>query len=124
MKTTILKVLKYTEIYYDDLVFDTFMEWCGYQSYENTHFQLMLSNNKLYNWYMREYAKCEKQFLYVAKPYINNVPVKDLRALYDEKTAQIKYYPKAILNEVLLGAKFNAKQSIHKFPLRTEHTLN
>lgn len=124
MKTKILTVLKYTESDYDTLVFDLYIAWCASHSLSDNHCQLLITSNKLYNWFMTEYSKSEKHFLYLAKPYIGKVSLKDLRALYDDKTTKINFYPKAILNDLLQGAKLNAKKQIHLFPLRTEHTLN
>lgn len=124
MKTKILMVLDYTENDYDRLVLESFIYWCTAHSMSNNHFQLLLINNKLYNWYMKEYVKREKAFLHLANPFVGTSSIKDLRALYDDKTAQIIYYPKAILDDILKDVKLNASKPIHSTPKRTAYTLN
>jgi len=101
MKNTILNIISQSEDDYNKLVFDAFVCWCIAHNYNDNHLQLLLTSNKLYNWFMAEYGKCEKQFLFQVKPYIGKVPVKDIRALYDDKTAQILFYPQAILLQIM-----------------------
>ena len=116
--------LNYTENDYDRLVLESFIAWCTAHVYSNNHFQLLLTNNNLYNWYMMEYGKREKAFLHLAKPFIGKSAITDLRALYDDKTAQIIFYPKAILDQILSTAKLNDLKPIHRQPSRSSYTLN
>ena len=123
-KQQILKVLNYSEKTRDSLVWDLFVSWCDEQAYSANHLQLLLTNNNLYNWFMNEYEKREKQFLYVAKPYIGKVPSSTLIKLYDDRTTAIEIYPKAILKEVIKEAKLNAVKPIHNQPSKLAYNLN
>jgi hypothetical protein len=125
MKTKLLMILNYTEKDYDRLVLESFIAWCSEQQlYSDNHFQLLLTNNKLYNWFMQEYQNREKAFLYLVKHFIGKSSTRDLRALYDSKTAQISFYPKAILDQIFKNVKLNASKPIHNQPIRTSYTLN
>lgn len=124
MKIKILIALNYTENDYDKLVFDSYVAWCSAHAYSNNHFQLLLINNKLYNWFMNEYSRREKSFLYTAKPFIGKASIADLRSLYDDKTAQIIFYPKPILDQILNAAKMNASKQIYNQPSRLSYNLN
>lgn len=124
MKIKLLIALNYSESDYDRLVMESFIAWCTNHAYSNNHFQLLLTNNTLYNWYMQEYKNREKSFLHFAKPFIGTSSTGDLRALYDDRTAKIVFYPKAILDQILKDVKLNASKPIHKQPSRTTYTLN
>ena len=124
MKTTIKKVLKYTDYEYYMLLMDLYVAWCSEHSYSTNHFQLMLISNKLYNWFLQEYTAREKSFLYIARPFIGKLPVADLRKLYDDKTTQIKYFPKAILDDILFTAKINATKPEYNQPSKIAYHLN
>ncbi len=123
-KQIILNVLQHSEADYNYLVIDLFIGWCDEKAYSPNHFQLMLINNKLYNWFMNEYTNREKSFLYIVKPFIGKLPVSDLRKLYDDTTTEIPFYPKPILDQILNAAKMNASKQIYNQPSRLSYNLN
>lgn len=112
-KEKIKKALQYNEVTYTTLAFNFFVDYCSLQAHSNNHLQLMLTSNKLYNWFMREFSHREKAFLHFAKPFIGKYPVADLRRLYHDKTAEIAFFPKPILDQILYTAKINAGKTIH-----------
>lgn len=123
-KQQILQVLNYSEKTRDTLAWELYLSWCDQQAYSVNHFQLLITNNSLYNWFICEYEKREKQFLFTAKPYIGNVPVTTLVRLYDDCTTSIAIYPKAILKEVIKEVRTNAVKPIHNQASKIALTLN
>ena len=124
MNFKILAALNYSENTYQSLVFDSFLVWVSEKSYSDNHLQLLLTSNALFQWYLNEYKKNEKAFLFQAKAFIGRAPIADVRALYDDKVLRIHFYPKPILDKILKQAKMNAAKPFFNTPNKAIYTLN
>ncbi|CAA0255008.1 hypothetical protein TMP445_80049 [Tenacibaculum maritimum] len=99
MRQQLLKILKYSKSHYELLVFDLYYCWCIEHSYSLNHLQKLVSSQKLFNWFLREYQRQEQQFLEYTKDYQTS-NTQELRKVYNSMTCTINFYPKAILNEI------------------------
>lgn len=125
-KQKIKKVLNYSDETYNYLLVDLFITWCESQAYSPNHLQLLITNNKLFNWYLKEYESRERLFLNYIQPFYNSISVKDLRKYYDKETIKtgITTYPSALIKAILKNAKCNAKLTVHNQPSQIANTLN
>jgi len=106
MKRQIHTLLQYPKEQYDMFVFSNYFFWCQDYSLNTKHHQLLITNQKLYSWFMRQYQKNEKRFLDYIKDYKDTANMTDeLRDLYDKITVETNFYPKALLNEISKRAK-------------------
>jgi len=101
MKQEILKKTRYTEKEYQMILLDTFFMWCNEQSINDNHYQMLVVNQKIFVWFIKEYNHNQKTFLDYTNNYNNSIQlVQEFRDLYDKITSKINFYPKVLLQEV------------------------
>jgi hypothetical protein len=105
MKKTITKTLKYTEHDYEMLLIELYVAWCDEHAYSEPHLQLLLTSQKLFNWFATEYNKRELQFSQMSESYIGKVSTDELRKIHLDWTAKIKFYPGALLSSIVKKSK-------------------
>ncbi len=81
----ILKLLAITAEDYFDMYFGSYWRWCESVSINDAQTQMVLANALVNKYYNMEYAKCEKEFLYLLKDYPNTSP-EDARKIYNDCT--------------------------------------
>ncbi len=119
MKKQIIQILQYTPHQYDMLTFDLFFMWCNENATNNQHLQMLLTSQAVYTWFMKEFKKNELQFLEYSLGYRKKVDVVTLRSMYDNYVTNIKYYPKALLNEIKRRAKKGFRITNNQFKIHS-----
>lgn len=89
MKKLILNLLNIQAHEYELRVFNTYMDWCTKHAKSDKEMQRFLTSPALFNWWMQEYEKLERNFLALIKPYINDCDQQDVERLYLVETVQI-----------------------------------
>ena len=93
------KLLKYSNTRYQEVVFELFYIWCISHTYSERHTQKLISNQKLYDWFLREHRLQEAQFISYTKDYSNHSTI-ELRHFYTKLVVDKLNYPKAILTKL------------------------
>lgn len=110
----LLKIGFSAEKYRHD-VFECYFVWCEAYSYNDKTHQKLLSNSKMFNWWMRQYKILEGIAFTIAQDN-PKLPKEELRAIYNRQIVKIKnYYPKAKINEVLQYVKPAGKYSYRSY---------
>ena len=78
---TIPKLLAIKNHEYNDMYFDAYLRWCESVSINENQVQSVLANASVNKYYNTEFAKCENEFLQLAKNYPHATAI-DLQELY------------------------------------------
>lgn len=103
MNTPIHIILKTTEKELEMLKDSLFLDWCDEHATSIAHLQQLLINNRIYNWFCREYTKNEREFLLALQDVVKKnkqLHFMEARKLYDNYTTRIAFYPKALLTTI------------------------
>lgn len=100
----ICHILQYTTAEYEKLFEDLFIDWCMMQQHSPMHLQAMLLDQRLINWFGREYNSRETLFVKTVSRN-SHLNTSHLRALYDDLTTTIFTYPKPIMAEIKRKAR-------------------
>jgi hypothetical protein len=110
MKTTtqnqIKDYLQWSTEEYEDRLLLSIMKWCQLHGQFPSITQQLLANSEINKWFMKEYHKCELQFLKI----VDVIPPKpdQLEAHYKACTAQVMaIYPKAFLDKIKRNKVFS-----------------
>lgn len=88
---------------YEAMMFDAYARWCESVTINDLEFQKVLANAAISNWYMVEYAKCERQFQVKTTRYKISLTVTllDMRTCYNDCTYRMfSIRPAALLNDI------------------------
>ncbi|MGG5507928.1 MULTISPECIES: hypothetical protein [unclassified Myroides] len=97
MRKEIIQLLEITPDHYDQVVLETYFEWCGSFNKSPKAFQLSLSSKALQNYFRKHYSDLEELFVKQIQSY-KHLPAKDKNAFYADVTNEIfKNYPGALL---------------------------
>lgn len=112
-------LLEYTPRQYSRLFEDLFISWCELQQISPMHLQQLLTDQRLINWFQREYQHREGIFVQMiaGQP---NLTIKARRDLYDDLTTTIFTYPKPLLADI----KQKTKRLLPRDLGATQHYLN
>lgn len=95
---TVIHLLKTTTQMYNDRHFQTYITWCEAYGQTPARMQLLLSNQKVYDWFSNEYRKLELQFLERVNP---KYEVGEVRCFYAKITNKIlMLYPSPYIKKV------------------------
>lgn len=97
-------ILQYTPQQYYQLFEDLYVDWCEMQQISPMHLQQMLMDQRLINWFEREYRSRESMFVQAiaGRP---SMSMNALRDLYDDLTTTIFVYPKPIMQDIKRRAR-------------------
>lgn len=86
------QLLDFTPETYEDMIWDTYFEWCmDFVTDYETDLQSVLANKALNSYFRQEYAELENEFLNQAKKYkgYEKITSEDYRNLYAKITVDI-----------------------------------
>lgn len=102
MKTAIYEILKISKTEYEMFRDSLYLNWADEHSVSTMHLQSIMSSQKVYAWFSREYENKEKAFLETLKQVYQENPkvsIQSVRQLYDKYTSEIRFYPKVLINK-------------------------
>ena len=88
----LLLALQVNEKEYESIVFQNWFNWCGNQSMTPEGLQSLIANTILFNWWQKEYAKMEADFLIEITPYQDSISKKDAYLQYVRNVFKIHLY--------------------------------
>lgn len=98
MDKQILQLLEITEHQYEMLIIGNYIKWCNKFDTKENDSQRLLTAPALFNWWLTEYKKLEKNFLEIALPYKGRANSCVLHDLYNEETIHIhKLFSKPLI---------------------------
>ncbi|MDM1045907.1 hypothetical protein HX004_14200 [Myroides sp. 1354] len=93
----IYEILQISKQHYDEVVLETYIDWCSGFNHSSKAFQLSLSSKALQNYFRKHYSDLEELFVKQIQSY-KHLPAKDKNAFYADVTNAIfKNYPSALL---------------------------
>lgn len=104
-KNQVLDLLQWSAQEYEERLFQTIYNWCQEYGKYPSIIQQLLANAQINKWFLREYHKCELQFLNIANVIPNNTNA--LRNHYKSCTIQIfTIYPAALMVDIETNKEF------------------
>ena len=108
MKNKILDYLQLSSQEYDELILQTYFNWCASKSTSDNQLQEMLANSGLNKWFLKQYTQMQNQFVNMIES--SNVYMKDPNYHYNGCVAEIfNVYPNVILNTLNHKPEFALK---------------
>ena len=90
--------LQVTPDEYENIVFQNWFNWCSRIEALEEGLQSMVANTSLFNWWYKEYAKFENDFLIEITPYQDAVSKTDAYLQYVRNVHKIHlYYSKPLI---------------------------
>ena len=105
MKNKVIEILKTTEVNHQNVLVETYINWCNKHALSVNHLQYMLTSKALCNWYIKEYTRQEKLFVIEANRFLGKVKQSQINDLYNIFTGKIKNYPKPIMFELCIKSQ-------------------
>jgi hypothetical protein len=107
--------LQYTTQSYNELVFQTYWNWCSTHGQTPLHTQQLLACSAVNKWFMKEWYKIEAEFVNT----LGSLPMKldIMEHLFNSLKAQIfSTYPKALIEAIKNDNIKNEVATIKKIP--------